>query len=415
MTDRRPIADGRRNRFRIAAVLGLLVGVTILVDCQPPRRKPTAVERDPSIRAVWVTRWDFKTAEDVRRIMDNCRRAGFNTVLFQVRGNGTAFYRSRIEPWAEELGGRDPGFDPLAVACTEAHRRGMQLHAWANVMPAWRGKNPPNNAKQLYHTHPEWFWRDGQGRRQPLGWYQSINPCYPEVRRYLVAVMNEIVSGYPIDGLHLDYIRFPNEWNASYPRGHRVPDYPRDPRTLSMFREATGATPEGAPRRWSAWRSEQVTALVRDLRRMVKRTKPKVVLSAAVGADAAEAKRRHFQDSRQWIEEGLLDAVYPMNYAEDDELFSRRLRAWTAAGPKVPVVTGIMFDQRSPDLVNRQVAESLRRGGHFAAFAYNSMFERYDGAGRPVGGEDSPNRVALRRRVIPHIQRLASKPLARGQ
>jgi len=65
------------------------------------------------VRAVWVTRWDYETREDVSRIMEDCADAGFDTVLFQVRGNGTAFYDSAIEPWAEELGGKHPGFDPL--------------------------------------------------------------------------------------------------------------------------------------------------------------------------------------------------------------------------------------------------------------------------------------------------------------
>ena len=171
------------------------------------------------IRAIWVTRWDYKTPGDIARVMDNCKVAGFNTVLFQVRGNGTAFYRSRIEPWADELGGRDPGFDPLAIAIEEAHRRGLSLHAWVNVIPGWRGDTPPTNPRQRYNAHADWFWRDAAGRRQPLGWYVSLNPCYPKVRRYLTAVMQEIVANYPVDGLHLDYIRFPNEWNDSYPRG----------------------------------------------------------------------------------------------------------------------------------------------------------------------------------------------------
>ena len=71
-------------------------------------------------QAIWVPRWDYKTADDVRSIVRNCARAGFDTVLFQVRGNGTVAYRSRIEPWAEEFGFRDPGFDPLATAVARA-------------------------------------------------------------------------------------------------------------------------------------------------------------------------------------------------------------------------------------------------------------------------------------------------------
>ena len=190
------------------------------------------------VRAIWVTRGDFRTADDVTRIMEDCSRGGFNTVIFQVRGNGTVFYPSKIEPWAEQFNFTSPGFDPLGQAIQEAHRRGMELHAWVNVMPAWRGTKPPASPEQLYNKHPEWFWYDQHGKRQPLNpFYVSLNPCLPEVREYLVDVFHEIVANYPIDGLHLDYIRFPND-NA--PRGV---DYPHDPRTLALYREATGRAP----------------------------------------------------------------------------------------------------------------------------------------------------------------------------
>ncbi len=361
------------------------------------------------IRAIWVTRWDYKSPRDIATIMEDCRTAGFNTVLFQVRGNGTVFYRSKIEPWADELGGRDPGFDPLTVACREAHHRGLSLHAWANVIPGWRGDKPPTNPAQLYHAHPEWFWRDAAGYRQPLGWYSSLNPCYPEVRRYLAAVMHEIIAEYPVDGLHLDYIRFPNEWNKAYPRGARVPDYPRDPRTLALFRRATGRTPDEAPARWRAWRTEQITQLVRDIHRMVRDVSPRLVLSAAVGADPDKSRRRHFQDAKRWISEGLVDAIYPMNYSGDVRAYDKILSVWSAMRSPVPVVIGVMFDKRDGSLVVQQIDHTSRSGSHFAAFAYNSLFERLDARGRRLIDEQSLARRALRRRVIPYLRRLAAR------
>ncbi|MGB2985412.1 MAG: family 10 glycosylhydrolase [Phycisphaerae bacterium] len=380
----------------------------ILIGCHSGDRSPRGVpDEQRLIRAIWVTRWDFKTPADIVKVMDNCRAAGFNTVLFQVRGNGTVFYRSRIEPWADELGGRDPGFDPLAVACREARRRGLSLHAWVNVMPGWRGGKPPTNPRQLYPAHPDWFWRDAAGRRQPLGWYSSLNPCYPEVREYLVRVCREIVENYPVDGLHLDYIRFPNEWNKSYSPDRRVPDYPRDPRTLTLFKRATGHTPETAPRQWDAWRTEQVTQLVRAIRAMVRSVNPRACLSAAVGSSPDEAKRRHFQDSRRWVTEGLLDAIYPMNYAEDMSTFNERLKEWSAMRSRCPVVMGVKFDKRDGSTVIRQIDRAFQSGLHFAAFAYNSLFERYDRDGRPSRDRQSAARATLRKHIIPYLRRLA--------
>lgn len=395
--------------FRRAAWL-FLASITLVTStgCQGGRwgmfGKPYGAKQ---IRAIWVTRWDYKTPQDIARVMENCKNAGFNTVLFQVRGNGTVCYRSRLEPWAEEFGGKDPGYDPLAVACKEGHRRGLSVHAWANVIPGWRGSKPPRDPRQLYNAHPEWFWRDAGGRRQPLGWYCSVNPCYPEVRKYLTSVMREIAN-YPVDGLHMDYIRFPNEWNESFAKGANVPDYPRDPRTLAMFRRATGRLPDQAPAAWVGWRSDQVTQLVRDIRETTLRENRDLVLSAAVGSSPDDARRLHFQDSREWIKEGLIDAVYPMNYDPDLGIYTKRLANWSSFRSQVAVVPGVMFDKREAGKVLAQVNRTSQTGSHFAAFAYNSIFERTDGAGKPIVDAQSPSRAELRRKLIPYLRSRSS-------
>ncbi|MFG0320690.1 MAG: glycoside hydrolase family 10 protein, partial [Planctomycetota bacterium JB042] len=276
------------------------------------------------VRALWVTRFDYRTADDVRRIVRETSDAGFDTLMFQVRGNGTAFWRSALEPWADELGGRDPGFDPLAVAVEAAHARGMELHAWVNVMPSWRGATPPSNPAQLYLAHPDWHWYDRSGTRQPLvdGFYVSLNPCLPEVRRYLVDVCREIVAGYEVDGLHLDYVRFVDDLVEK-------DDYPRDPRTVALFHAEHGRLPRsGADREFDRWKGEQVTKLVRALRAMVDEERPDVVLSAAVGAVPEGPADRHHRDSAGWAREGLVDAVFPMNYTADPAEFARRADAW---------------------------------------------------------------------------------------
>ncbi len=397
-------------RSCLVVTVGLLLGLS--AGCQFAGHKNTSAH-DATIRALWVTRWDFKTPGDIARVMRQCKSSGFNTVLFQVRGNGTVLYRSRLEPWAKQLGGRDPGFDPLQVACAEAHQRGLKLHAWFNVMPGWRGKQSPSDPRQLYNARPDWFWRDASGGRQPLGWYNSVNPCYPEVRRYLADLAGEIATHYDVDGIHLDYIRFPNERNDFSPPV--MPDYPRDPRTLAMFRKQTGKTPDNDPQAWDRWRTGQVTQLVREIRAVVKRAKPEVVLSAAVGAAAARAKRAHFQDSHQWLAEHLLDAVYPMNYDADLRGFDRALAQWQHTDADIPVVMGIKCDKRDSKLVRAQLNRAARSGKHFCVFAYNAIFERRDAHGRPVRDGQARARAQLRRRVVPQIRRLASaarrKPL----
>jgi len=304
--------------------------------------------------------------------MDNCCRAGFNTVLFQVRGEGTVYYPSSIEPWAGDYANSPPNFDPLAVACREAHRRGMALHAWANVMPGWRGDRPPSDSRQLYNAHPDWFWYDQQGRRQPLGeFYLSINPCLPEVRQYLVKVMREIITHYPVDGLHLDYIRFPMD------EVKKGIDYPRDRRTLALYRAATGKSPQSDAASWNRWRTEQVTQVVQDIRTMAKQVRPGLVLSAACGPDMAEFKRYYFQDGASWLRGGLVDAVFVMNYNTSTTAFRNRQDAWRQAVGNRMVAAGIgeyMHKGDQTTIEQLRLARSWGRG--FAVFSYVSMFSR---------------------------------------
>ena len=105
----------------------------VRIDIPSPTGTIPVSEQDThELRGLWITRWNFKSPQDIARIMTQASDAHFNTVFFQVRGRADALYRSRLEPWAEELTGtlgQDPGWDPLEVAVLEAHRKGLEIHA----------------------------------------------------------------------------------------------------------------------------------------------------------------------------------------------------------------------------------------------------------------------------------------------
>lgn len=365
-----------RVRFTPSAIVALsgLVGF-LCAGCQTPSR------HEGPVRAVWVTRFDYKTADDVTRIIDTCGEAGFNTVVFQVRGNGTAFYRSKLEPWAEQFNFQDPGFDPLQVALDRAHERGLELHAWVNVIPAWRGTKPPADPAQLYNARPEWFWYDQHGNRQALStFYVSINPCLPEVREYIVEVFREIVAGYDVDGLHMDYIRFPNEPPA-IPQGSGL-DYPRDARTLALYKEQTGLTPDEDQQAWNQWRTDQVTQLVADIRTMMRKTRPQACLAASVGSNRA-GSLAHFRDELAWVERKLIDQAYPMNYQADLARFQRGMEMWLPLNPNVTVVPGMWFAPRlgpdeSAEVARQQIEYALETTGNVCVFSYAALFSSSD-------------------------------------
>lgn len=149
----------------VAFVFAVLLGLSA-------HGQTRAAQKKAQVRAIWVTRWDYKKPEDVRLIVSNCAGLGFNVILFQVRGNGTVFYPSQIEPWAWELTsdgpattGTDPGWDPLKIAIAEAHKLGVEPHAYVNVRPGqWPcPETPRDGAFGKFRQEPR---RSGLGAEQ---------------------------------------------------------------------------------------------------------------------------------------------------------------------------------------------------------------------------------------------------------
>ncbi len=325
-----------------------------------PARLEAAPAPAAAVRAVWVTRFEYQTAPDVRTILARSASLGFNTVLFQVRGQADAYYRSEIEPWAERLGGRDPGFDPLETACREARRLGLALHAWVNVMPAWRGTTPPAGRDHLVYRHPEWIVAGKDGRRQGFNdHYVCLNPCLPAVREHVARVAGDIASRYPVAGVHLDYIRFiEGDWSYDAP-------------TLAAFRRSSGGSPAERPAEWEAFRREAVTETVRAIRKAVKEARPEAVLSAAL-YPTAQARRKVLQDAEGWVRRGLVDWVFPMTYDDSDGGFRAAVDEGYALLGGATCLPGVgAYKHRSAEQTVRQLA--MCRGG-FALFSYSSLW-----------------------------------------
>lgn len=167
-------------------------------------------------RAVWVSYldWallDFSTEDTFRagaaQLLDNCAGLGLNTVLAQVRPFGDALYRSSLFPWSHlctGVQGKDPGFDPLDVFLTEAHRRGIGVEAWVNPYRLRSSAAmPPNLAENnLANTHPDWLCTAGEGL--------YLNPAVPAAADYVVQGVAELLQNYPVDGIHFDDYFYPH-------------------------------------------------------------------------------------------------------------------------------------------------------------------------------------------------------------
>lgn len=274
----------------------------------------TSAQAAPEFRGLWVTRWDYVTARDIQTIFAKASDAGFGAVFFQVRGRADAFYRSSLEPWAEELSGtlgQDPGYDPLATAVEEGASRGLQVHAWINVAPMWRGEKPPieTTPRHIYLEHPEWIAANENGDPMQLGGRQYVSLSFgnPQARAHIVAVVEELVSQYAIAGVHLDYIRYSGS-RYSHDRVSRV-----------RYAQDKAARPQLSRQQWQR---DQVTELVRQVYTVLQRHD--MVLTAAVWHNnnldvyGSRGYRDYYQDSHCWMHRGIIDAIVPMNYLRID-------------------------------------------------------------------------------------------------
>jgi len=259
------------------------------------------------VRAVWLTTAggaDWPKTYDVAaqkrslaEIFETLQKKHFNTVFFQVRPRGNTFYRSRFEPWAAELTGtlgQDPGWDPLEFAIGEAHKRGMELHAWFNVAKVYNSGQPPlSSPRHIVRSHPEWVQQyDGE-------WWVDMGR--PEVREYTENLVMELVRLYDLDGIHFDYIRYP---------GQKFEDW-------NSFRLYS----DGVER--DQWRRNNITQFVREMYRQIIGDKPMMKVGSAPlgiyrpipGAQSGfSAYEELYQDSRSWLQEKIQDYVAPQIY-----------------------------------------------------------------------------------------------------
>lgn len=293
------------------------VSFTFVAKAQIPQQK---IET----RAVWLTTlsgldWPSSKANtesgreaqknELRKILDQYQRLHINTVLLQTRVRGTMIYPSAYEGWDPCLtgvAGKDPGYDPLQFAIEECHKRGMELHCWMVTVPSGNAKvHKQLGVKTVTKTHPE--------LTKKIKDYWYLDPGHPETRFYLASLCLEIVQNYDVDGIHFDFIRYPENSGEILDRT-----------SWAKYGSQTGKAK-------ADWRRDNITGLVREMFNTVKSIKPWVKVTAAPLGKHADTNRfpagnwngynRVYQDAQQWMKEGIIDGVFPMIYHSDDNFY----------------------------------------------------------------------------------------------
>ena len=297
-----------------------LLALIIWVFCGSPIRAQFVNPPKYEYRAVWLTTikgLDWPKEEHFGNsiaqqahlctLLDSLQAIHINTVLLQTRIRGDVIYPSEIEPFAPVFTGRHgmmPDYDPLDFAIEECHKRGMQLHAWLVTIPLGDVAYVKGHGR---HSLP--VCKPGQCTRFKGAWY--MEPSHPSTAEYLGLLVEEMVSRYDLDGIHFDYIRYP-EGNATYP-------------------DASFYNKNGRGMNKADWRRANITHLMRVLYGKVKAIKPWVCVSAATLGKYDDVSRYNSygwnayhtvnQAAQDWMREGIVDALFPMIYYSENHFY----------------------------------------------------------------------------------------------
>lgn len=359
------------------------------LDPEPTLPDPSRIPRNPA--AMWVVRDGLISQAAVRGMVQDAVAAGITDIFLQVRGRGDAYYPTNLAPIGPPLADawrRNGEFDPLALALQLGREAGIRVHAWLNVYLVQSGSRIPSG--HILLQHPEWAAVDGRGtpmtemgeRRFKAEWTEGVylEPGNAEVLRHFVRIVEELIANYPLAGIHLDYVRYP-EMNVGYSPEMRAGFERRagiDPLELfanesGLRRERGNDGYEALLLEWNAFKADQVTALVKQVRTVMRRTRPEMLLSAAVKPTLSSG-RRVGQDWISWINEDLIDIAAPMLYATERGVVREQAVKIARLVPPERVWGGIAVYNKSVGAAERDVLACRDAGlGGVSIFSYNSL------------------------------------------
>ena len=309
-----------RNSIRILLLMVACLGLACLLQAE--------------IRAIWVLPWSTNTPQKIDKFIADAACARQTDIMIEVRYRSDALYQTNRtpdpypnpEPPSYILNGSD--FDPLAYALEEAHKNNLRLHAWIVVFNATPTDSLRIWQNYIYTQHPDWITYNSKNKRQrstsQFGLF--VDPGIPQVQDHLLNVIGDIVCGYPeLDGIHLDYIRYP-EADLGY-----------HPISVQRYREEAAHSSMS----FNQWRQLQVTSFVQRTRDLLDTLAPNIILSAAVMADYANAEKLYAQNWLDWLQRGYIDYAFPMAYSLDRGEFDRQLRQMEAMQMNDRIVVGL--------------------------------------------------------------------------
>lgn len=336
-------------------------------------------------RGLWVVRHEITTPESIDSLLAIALHYQFTDLFIQVRGRGDAYYNSTYEPKAEEL---ETGFDPLDYLIQKNQGNNLRIHAWINVFYLWSSESPPKAENHLVNQRPGWIAYPVnippdsslfERRSNSEGLFNS--PLLPEVQNHVLNILTDILSHYKIDGIHLDYIRFPGSNFDFHPwvRHQFRKLYILDPLEFENDKENFilkygNAGYELYYNRWTRFLRNGLSDFVRTLSQTVRKKNPGIIISAAVKADLSTAHLSYYQEWDRWLKEGWIDWAVPMNYTDNNLTFLTRIRSMLNSGLMNKLWIGISLYNQSEFAVLEKIraVQELSLNG-FVLFSYKQF------------------------------------------
>ena len=336
------------------------------------------IESKPvQLRAFWLDNGTFANLNGrsgVQKLLDTVQKANFNVIFPET------FYKGKTVIPDNELFIQDSQFenwegDPLKILIEEAKKRKIEIHPWVWVF----NENTSGSPGLILSENPEWANKDREGNIVSYHNSTWLSPAREDVKNFLQQRYLYLVENYDIQGINLDYIRFPEEYRGSF--GY-------DKRTVERFKEEYGIDPfeiKSSSSNFSLWneyRENLITEMVKQTSKKLKNIDPELLISADVIPGKDEARYRALQNWSFWLEKDYLDFVVPMTYTEN--LFSE-LSRWIKEDRKVidkAIYPGISVFKLTPDQMLDQLEEvneinpngaSLFAAAHLKANDFHSL------------------------------------------
>lgn len=323
-------------------------------------------------KSMWVTSWDLTSKAKIDEIIADATTYKIDRIMAEIRYRGDALYipnkkdstfynpepRSFLLPDSTE-------WDPLEYLISKAQNKDLEIHAWITTFVATTRKIEQLDSLHVFYQKPQWITHDFQKKSMDPNSYEGafLDPGIHEVHTYLLKIIMDIAINYQIDGIHLDYIRYPG------------PDFGYSKISRQQYELNTH---HEDPHSWRTWKENQVSNFIKEVSLSVKNNFPDLILSTAVFPLLDNAKKQYSQNWFEWLSKDYVDFVYIMAYTKDESSFETILDRAGNLGFNDKIVVGLRAwdnDNLYPvKAINKKIkASKKRKFSGVSFFSYSGL------------------------------------------